>query len=96
LSVAGHTVTEAGWYTFRFQFGDSDDNVSVNFQLIDSSGSVLGSIENISPTNLLGPFRTPFTDPITSAGYSTGWVWFFDIAYGLTLPIDQHRQRPGK
>lgn len=96
LTVAGHTVTEAGWYTFRFQYGDNAGNVQVNFQLIGGSGETLGQIDNISPTNLLGPFRTPFTDPITTAGYSTGWVWFFDIAYGLALPIDQHQQRPGK
>ena len=96
LSVAGHTVTEAGWYTFRFSFSDNAGDVRVDFELIDRTGGTLAVVENISPTNLFGPFRTPFTDPVTTDGYSTGWVWFFDIAYGLALPIDQHRQRPGR
>ena len=96
LSVAGHTVTEAGWFTFRFLFSDNDGNVQVDFELIDRRGGTLARVENISPTNLLGPFRAPFTDPLETDSYATGWVWFFDIAYGLALPIDQHRQRPGK
>jgi hypothetical protein len=96
LSVAGHTVTEAGWHTFRFLFSDSDGAVQVDFELVDRTGGTLARVENIDPTNLLGPFRTPFTDPVETAGYATGWAWFFDIAHGLALPIDQHRQRPGK
>lgn len=96
LSIADHTVTEAGWFKFRFLFSDNDGAVQVDFELIGRTGGTLARIENISPTNLLGPFRTAFTDPVETAAYATGWVWFFDVAYGLALPIDQHRQRPGK
>jgi len=96
LTVGSYSVTEPGWYTFRFRFSDSGGNVRVDFELLDQTGGRLASIDDIDPTNLLGPFRTPFTDPVETAGYTTGWVWFFDIALGLALPIDQHQQRPGR
>lgn len=96
LTVGNYTVTEAGWYKFRFRFSDNDGDVQVDFELQDRSGGKLAELANIEPTNLLGPFRTPFTDAVETAGYSSGWVWFFDIASGLALPIDQHRQRPGR
>lgn len=96
LSVGDYSVTEAGWYTFRFAFSDSEGDVRVDFHLIDRRGGLLTTVEAIDPTNLLGPFRTPFTNAVETADYTTGWVWFFDIAGGLSLPIDQHRQRPGR
>mgnify|MGYP001820347285 FL=1 len=96
LSVGGYTVVEPAWYTFRFRFADSNGDVRVDFELLDRTGGVLTTIDNIAPTNLQGPFRTPFTDPVETANYTTGWVWFFDIGLGLALPIDEHRQRPGR
>lgn len=96
LQVGNYTVKEAGWFTFRFLFSDSSGDVRVDFELLDRTGGALTRIDNIAPTNLLGPVRTPFTDPIETANYTTGWVWFFDIALGLPLPIDQHQQRPGR
>jgi hypothetical protein len=96
LTVGSYTVTEPGWFTFRFRFSDSNGDVRVDFELLDRTGGMLTRIDNIDPTNLLGPYRAPFTDPVETAGYTTGWVWFFDIALGLALPIDQHQQRPGR
>lgn len=96
LSIAGYTVREAGWFTFRFRFADDNGAVRVDFELLDRTGGSLTGIDDIAPTNLLGPFRTPFTDPVDTADYTTGWVWFFDIALGLALPIDEHMQRPGR
>ena len=96
LQVGGYTVTDPGWFTFRFRFADSDGNVRVDFELLDRTGGSLARINNIAPTNLLGPFRTPFTAPVETANYTTGWIWFFDIALGLALPIDEHMQRPGR
>jgi hypothetical protein len=96
LSVGGYTVTDPAWYTFRFRFSDSNGDVRVDFDLLDRTGGLLTTIDDIAPTNLLGPFRTPFTDPVETDGYTTGWVWFFDIALGLALPIDEHKQRPGR
>ena len=96
LTVGGYTVTDPAWYTFRFRFSDSNGDVRVDFELLDRTGGVLTTIGNIAPTNLLGPFRTPFTDPIETANFTTGWIWFFDVALGLALPIDEHMQRPGR
>ncbi len=96
LRVGDYTVADSGWYSFRFRFTDSNGDVRVDFQLLDRTGGALTTIENIAPTNLVGPFRTPFVDPVETASYTTGWVWFFDIALGLALPIDEHQQRPGQ
>ena len=33
---------------------------------------------------------------LPTAEYGSGHVWFFDIALGLQLPIDEHRVRRGR
>lgn len=93
LNVGGYSVTEPGWFTFRFSFADNDGVVQVDFELLDHDGGLLATVENIAPTELLGPVRVPFAGPVQTENYSTGWVWFFDIAAGLALPIDEHIRR---
>lgn len=95
LNVGGYSVTEPGWFKFRFRFADSNGVVQVDFELLDSSGVSLATVDNIAPTNLMGPVRVPFTEPVETASYMTGWIWFLDIAGGLALPIDEHTQRRG-
>ena len=96
LEVAGHTIREAGWYTFRFVFSDEDGSVRVDFELDDRSGRTLARSESVQPTLLGGPFQFPYPDPVPAADYGSGHVWFFDIAFGLGLPIDEHRVRRGR
>ena len=96
LEVAGHRITAAGWYTARFIFSDEDGSVRVDFELDDRDGRTLTREESVAPVDLLGPFQFPYTSPVSTAEYGSGHVWFFDIAYGLELPIDEHRVRRGR
>jgi hypothetical protein len=89
LTVAGHEVSEAGWYTFRFEFGDEDGQVAVDFELADK-GRILFSK---SITQTLGEVATSSLD---TADFGTGYVWFVQISDGLELPIDHSKYRPGK
>jgi hypothetical protein len=96
LTVAQARIEEAGWYTFRFVFTDVAGDVWVDFELAERSGPTLAVVENIAPVDLMGPFKFPFTDELLTSEYGSGHVWFFDIAFGLQLPIDEHRVRRGR
>lgn len=95
LAVLGHPIIEAGWYTFRFVFDDADGHIRVAFELRDRRGGLLAE-EVIEPVGLAGPFKVPFTQELLTSEYGSGHVWFFDIALGLQLPIDEHRVRQGR
>ena len=104
LVVAGHEITSAGWYTFRFIFSDDDGKVRVDFELDDTKGGQLARSEAVGPVDLWGPVKQPFPSPplhdsppeLLTSEYGSGHVWFFDIAFGLQLPIDEHRVRRGR
>lgn len=93
LQVLGHTVTEAAWYTVGFVFRDEDGHVRGDAELRGRRGPRLAIQEDIPPVELLGPTAVPFTRPLRTAEYGSGHVWFFDVAPGLVLPIDEHRVR---
>lgn len=95
LVVQGHPVTSAGWYTFRFVFADDDGHVEVAFELHERHGGLLTE-QVIQPVRLEGPVKVPFTQELLTPEWGSGYVWFFDIAPGLQLPIDEHRVRPGR
>lgn len=98
LMVAGQEIIEAGWYTFRLQFSDEGGNVRVDFELDDARGGELARIESLAPVKLGGPFKFPYADGTVfpTTGYGSGHVWFFDIARGIVLSIDEHRVRRGR
>ena len=96
LDVAGHTVREAGWYTFRLLFSDENGSVRVDFELVGRNGTPLVRQDSVDAINLWGPVQLPYTEPVPTADYGSGHVWFFDIAGGLGLPIDEHRVRRGR
>ena len=96
LVVGDHTVTTAGWYRFRFLFSEEGGEARVDFELAERRGPVLTRIDDIAPVNLLGPFKAPFAAPLPTDAYGSGHIWFFDIALGLELPIDEHRVRRGR
>lgn len=96
LSVLGQEVTEAGWYTFRFRFDEVEGRVRAGFDLRARNGRTLASVSEIAPVELLGPVQVPFSRPLLASEYGSGHVWFFDIAFGLELAIDEHRVRPGR
>jgi hypothetical protein len=89
-------IEEAGWYTFRFVFSDVAGSVWVDFELDERNGGNLAVIEGLAPVNLMGPVKKPYTDDLLTADYGSGHVWFFDVAGGLKLPIDEHRVRRGR
>jgi hypothetical protein len=96
LTVARERIDTAGWYTFRFAFRDAAGRVRVDFELAERNGRVLAVIEDVAPVELLGPVKVPFEKEPPTAEYGSGHVWFFDVAYGLELPIDEHRVRRGR
>lgn len=95
LSVLDQQITAAGWYTFRFVFGDDDGHIRTAFELRDRRGRLLVE-EAIDPVQLIGPDKVPFEDELLASEWGSGHVWFFDIASGLQLPIDEHRVRQGR
>lgn len=96
LMVAGERIDEAGWYTFRFLFSDVAGDVWVDFELAERKGGTLAVIEGMDPVELLGPAKIPYAKELPTAEYGSGHVWFYDIAGGLKLPIDEHRVRRGR
>lgn len=96
LTVADYPVATAGWYTFRFVFSDDAGAVRVDFELADRSGGTLAVVEDVPPVELWGPAKIPFVAELPTAEYGSGHVWFFDVAFGLRLPIDEHRVRRGR
>lgn len=96
LEVAGQRVEEAGWYTFRFVFSDVAGQVWVDFELAERSGGTLAVVENVAPVLLWGPFKVTYGEELPTAEYGSGHAWFFDVASGLALPIDEHRVRRGR
>lgn len=85
------TVTEAGWYTFRFVFSDDNGALAVSFELDDRTG---GTLLSESMTSL---FFAPGSSPsdFEAASIGTGYAWFPSMAEGLALPIDEYRLRRG-
>lgn len=90
VHVAGHEVTEPGWYTFRHRFSETDDDrLAVDFEL-SQRGRVLTTLP-LTTTALSGEATSSFA--ATEVG--TGYVWL-DVAPGVGLPIDEHRVRRGR
>lgn len=96
LSVLGHPIEDAGWYVFRFVYGDEGGHIEVGFELRDRDGALLTRRDAIEPVELLGPVKVPFTGELLTSEWGSGHVWFFDIASGLQLPIDEYRVRQGR
>jgi hypothetical protein len=91
LTVLGHDVTEAGWYTFRHVFSDDGGELAVDFELAERSGGTL----------FTEPITTEFfsgapTSNLIPTDLGSGYIWFASIAPGLELPIDEHRLRRGR
>lgn len=91
LSILGHDVTEAGWYTFRHLLRDEGGQLAVDFELAERRGRTLFT-EPIM-TRFYSGLPTADLDPTT---LGSGYNWLPAIAHGLALPIDEHRVRPGR
>lgn len=85
------TVTEPGWYTFRFVFSEDEGALAVTFELDDRRG---GNLLSEPVTSLLfAPGSSP--SDFVAANIGTGYAWFTSVAEGLALPIDEYRLRRG-
>lgn len=90
VTVGDHEVTEAGWYTFRHRFSETEDgSLAVDFELAQR-GRVL-TTQALTTTILSGEDTSSFA--ATDVG--TGYVWL-DVAPDVGLPIDEHRVRRGR
>lgn len=90
LSIAGHQVTEAGWYTFRHVFGsEADGTLTVDFELRQDG-------RTLATKSIEGTFLTEESTSAFDVGdLGSGYIWFVSIADGLELPIDEHRLLQG-
>lgn len=91
LSILDHSVTEAGWYTFRHVFRDEGGELAVDFQLVQRNGGIL----------FTEPLETEFfsgepTSSFVSTDLGSGYLFFPAISPGIQLPIDEHRVRQGR
>ena len=90
IGAAQHEVTEAGWYTFRHVFRDSDGWLAVDFEVSRAHGGMIGT-EPVATSYFAG---TPLSS-VAAADVLSGYAWFTSIAAGLDLPIDEYRVRRG-
>lgn len=86
------TITEAGWYTFRFVLTDDGGDLAITFELDDRRGTTLVSMPVASM--LFAPTASP--SDFTAQSIGTGYAWFTSVAEGLELPIDEYRIRRGR
>lgn len=86
-AVLGHDVTEGGWHTLRYTFGDEDGAMALEAELL-RDGEVLAS----APLT-----TTAFSDEAASSfdvtELGTGYIWFASIGEGTELAIDEVRVR---
>ncbi len=87
LLVAGHEVSEAGWYTFRHTFSSAGGKLAIDFEIV-RGGQTLFS-EPVTETSFTGAATSSFA----VSNVSNGYVWFVSIADGLGLAIDEHSVR---
>lgn len=86
LLVAGHEVTDAGWYTFRHVFSsDENGNLAVDFELVRDDQVLF--TQAISSTSQSGEETSSFT----ASNVGNGYAWFVAIRPGLRLPIDEQK-----
>lgn len=85
LLVAGHEVTDAGWYTFRHVFSSKDGTLAVDFELVRDDQVLF--TQAIPATAQSGEETSSFT--VSNVG--NGYAWFVAIRSGLRLPIDEHK-----
>lgn len=84
LLVAGHEVTEAGWYTFCHTFGSESGNLAIDFELVRDGQTLF--TEAVTETSFTGEATSSFA----VSNVSNGYAWFVSIADGLGLAIDKH------
>jgi hypothetical protein len=91
LDVAGHSVEEKGWYTFRYVFdSDASGFLTVEFQL-EKDGQVIHT-KSVEEGFLSGVELSTLS--VSELG--SGYCWFAFIAEGVSLPIDEQHLAPGK
>lgn len=92
LSVGGHTVEEAGWYTFRHRFTEAEDgSLDLEFELLDADGQQVGSHaldEHFGPSGLEDP--APLDVPADNVG--NAYIWFH-MPHDEVVAIDRYEVR---
>ncbi|MDZ7769656.1 MAG: hypothetical protein U5K38_11540 [Woeseiaceae bacterium] len=94
LIVAGHEITVAGWYTFRFLFSDEGGNVRVDFELRGTRGGTLARPRICYSDGTSGTLRVPYGDEVPTSGYGSGHVLVLrHRVRPEAAEIDEHRVR---
>lgn len=87
LSVLGQDVSEAGWYTLRYTFGDDDGALTVDAEL-HRDGEVVASAP-LTTTAYSGEAASSFD----VAELGTGYIFFETLGEETELAIDEYRVR---
>lgn len=91
LFINEFKISEEGWYTFSYVFGEKDGNLSVDFELLLDNQEIYSfPIES----RLYAPEVA--TSSLEVDRYGSGYIWFVYIQEGVALPIDEQILRPGK
>lgn len=86
-----HEVQEAGWYTFRYVFGDTGGDLAVTFELTKEG-------RDLFTTPIASTLGGTSASELQVSGLGSGYLWFHWFAAppeGLTIPIDEHQIRHG-
>lgn len=94
LTVDGHPIDEAGWYTFRHRF-ESDDQgmLAVQFEVLKKGREVFSEALPVV-LEFADEVHVHDTDDFPVSNVSSAYLWFSYLTPELELPIDRQVMRP--
>lgn len=91
LYINDFEVSEAGWYTFSYVYGEDEGKLLIDFQLLQKNQLLYSfPIEK----RLYAPEVS--TSDLWVDDYGSGYIWFVYLQDGVALPIDEQMLRAGK
>ena len=94
LTIDGHSVSEAGWYTFRHRFAADDDGMlAVHFEVRKGGQQVFSEELPMVVDFAVGAVPTN-SFPVSNVG--NAYLWFPSLTAGLELAIDRQMMRLGR
>lgn len=92
LTVAGHAIDVAGWYTFHHRFYSDGGRLAVDFRLVRDGLTLVET--SLSDTPSLFWNEAPASLAADNTG--SGYIWFSFISGGLGLAVDEQQLRRGR
>lgn len=96
LTVDGHLIDQAGWYTFRHRFNsDEQGMLAVHFEVLKKGREVFSQALPMV-LEFADVVHVHDTDDFPVSNVSSAYLWFPYLTPGLELPIDRQMMRPGR